>query len=164
MSLVQFIPGHVSVRLKFGRLYLTNLGAAEVDVGNGPYWSKTKLIDNLQVPESVNNLRFCTVLSIFGADADALVGTSTPLWTPPTIHAVYRIECSFKGEEFFVEIDADTFEYDCRGAELEMSSISVHCPRQAWDMKVCADSSKNLNTSEVHRAFGNMITRSLHVL
>jgi hypothetical protein len=165
-AMMQFTPGRVSIRLKFGRFYMINLVAAEVDVGSGPYQSKNSLRKLLDETTSSGNMRFSTILTTIGQDADTIVGSSLsiPEWENPTTQVTYQIECSFKDEEFFVEVDANTFGYTCRGPSLEIGSVFIHSPGHAWDMKVCGDSSKNLDESTIHRAFGDIIVKSLHLL
>lgn len=166
MSTVQFIPGYVSIRLKFGRFYITDLGPAEVDVGCGPYRNMDKILESLEAETQSTNLHFSTIISTIGPDADTIVGTSAPIdmWVRPNVEIQYRIECSFQQKTFIVDIDGDTFDFTCHGPSFEMDSIIVHCPRHAWDMKVCADRSKNLDLSPIHRILGEIVVKSLHVL
>lgn len=165
MSNVQFIPGHVSIRLKFGRFYITDLGPAEVDMGCGPYRNMDKILESLEAITPSSNLQFSTILTTIGPDADTIAGTSASIamWTQPKVQILYRIVCTFQEETFIVEIDGDTFDFTCRGSSFEMDSIFVHCPRNAWDMKVCADRSKNLNFSPIHQILGQIIVNSLHI-
>ncbi|EFZ00518.2 hypothetical protein MAA_04295 [Metarhizium robertsii ARSEF 23] len=171
-SMMQFAPGHATVRLKFGRFYIVNFAAEQVDVTSdfngpfsGPFRRMANLLDDLEDATPSGHLRFSTVLSTIGPDADAIAGTSTPIpmWTKPVIEIILRVTCNFKGETFFVEINADTFDYTCQGPVIELGSVLVHCPQHPWDIKVCGDSSKNLDMSVLHRVFGQIIVNSLHI-
>lgn len=166
VSIAQYAPGHVRIRTKFGRFYVTNLCASRVDDGRGPYHKMAEIIEGLEAATLTGNLRYSTILSSIGPDADAIVGASAPIpkWQGLVLDVAYQVECEFNGKRFFVEIDSETFNYTCRGPELEIGSVFVHCPQHAWDFKVCADSSENLDASLIHRTFGKIIATSLHVL
>ncbi|KHO00128.1 uncharacterized protein MAM_02051 [Metarhizium album ARSEF 1941] len=165
-SMMQFAPGRGTIRLKFGRFYGVNFGPAKIWVESGPCWKTEQCLDDLEQATPSGNLRFSPVLSTIGPDADAIVGTSTPIpmWTDPIIQVMFQITCTFQGDTFFVEINADTFHYTCRGPTVELDYVLVHCPQHPWDMKVCGDSSKNLDSSEIHQVFGQIIVNSLRCL
>ncbi|KAK2606137.1 hypothetical protein QQS21_003420 [Conoideocrella luteorostrata] len=139
---------------------------SQVDVGSGPQWSSNGLLKILaQVPDG--KTRFATTLSTIGDDADIIAGTGTCTsshWNPLTTEVTYQIECTYDGEQLVVEIDANTFEYSCRGPNTETGRTFIHCPGNAWDMKATVSQSRNLSLSNLHSTIGQAIVDSLAVI
>lgn len=170
-TILQYTPGYVSVKLKFGRFYMTNISHSAVDIGSGPYSGPHKdlkeLLSDLKGHVMSQDIRFSTTLSTYGPDADALADVWLPggaAWTLARRDVFYDVQCTLDETKFLVEIDATTFESCCRGPSSEVGNLYIQCVERVWDMKVCMERSANLNTSAKHKNISEAIVSSLHVL
>lgn len=160
--ILQRCPGFVTVRLQFGRFYLTDLSSADVDCGNGPHREMADLLRELQALEQ-ERISFSTILSTFRSDADMLITYPTSPWVLLEENTTYQIQCTLDNKNFTVDVDAETFKFSCHGPMSELGCTLVHCVHHAWDLKLAVNHSSNLNASHGYRNIGQAITNSLQI-
>ncbi|KAG5949889.1 hypothetical protein E4U53_005674 [Claviceps sorghi] len=161
--ILQRCPGFVTVRLQFGRFYLTDLSSADVDIGTGPHRKMADLHRELEDVER-ERIGFSTNLSRLKSDADLLVNYPTSPWVRlGKKDLVYQIQCRLDKKELMIEVDATTFDFSCRGPSSELGCTLVHCVHQTWDLKLAVNHSSNLDISQDHRIVGQAITNSLQI-
>lgn len=163
-AVLQFVPGHVSIDLRFGRFYLKDLSHSRVDVGSGPSFTAYDLATTLR-GIGRQRLGFSTVLSTHGSDMNDLVRIRPGAgqgWTLLDTLVQYEFLCTGQGNErFVVEIDGNSFERRCRGVREELGSVLVHCTQRSWDMKVCATRANCLGDSPRHAAIATALVASM---
>ncbi|KYK56896.1 hypothetical protein DCS_03902 [Drechmeria coniospora] len=114
-KILPFLPGRVSIGVKFGRIYVKDVSHSQVDVGTGPNFTMDEMLMMLYQQE--HQLGFSTTLSTCGPDMDAFVrqqprGEPSWLFSSPSTRVSYEFTCySGVGDAFVVEVDAMTFDY-----------------------------------------------------
>ena len=168
MSL-QWVPGRVRMELKFGRLYFESLLESQINTGTGPQWDVLELWRALKEERKVG---FQSILSSSGEDGDALLTTELegqfPWEMDPLAKRVFfHFNCVLeKGKSrfpFIIKIDAESMEYRCQGLTEEISSISIHCPQRAWDMRLCAERTRIKGLPTECKAFARSLVECLKV-
>lgn len=152
-QILEYSPGHVSLEVIFGRIYIKKLAPSMVkdSASEYSYQSVTEAASFLNgskfPPDCVG---FSPILSTMGGDAD-LLADITPQgdlpWRPSEREIWYDFQCKLpdsRDESFVLELNAKTFQYRCRGPRRELFSMYMHCPGRAWDMKVCGARSSAL--------------------
>ncbi|KAK1250195.1 hypothetical protein MKX08_010198 [Trichoderma sp. CBMAI-0020] len=146
-------PGHVSLEVTFGRIYIKKLAPSMVkdSASEYSYQSVTEAANFLNSskfpPDCVG---FSPILSTMGGDADLLAEIRPPgdlPWRLSEREIWYDFQCKLPDsrDDFFVlELNAKTFQYRCRGPRNELFSMYMHCPGRAWDMKACGARSSAL--------------------
>ncbi|KAG5927278.1 hypothetical protein E4U42_002394 [Claviceps africana] len=155
-------PGFVTVRLQFGRFYLTDLKSAHVDIGSGPYRTMADLRRELEAVER-ERIGFSTILSGLKSDANLLVNYPTSPWVYLEEDKTCQIQCTLDEKQLSIDVDATTFDFSCRGPWSELACTLVHCVHQAWDLKLAVNHSSNLNISAAHQTVGQAIANSLQI-
>ncbi|UKZ63225.1 uncharacterized protein TrAtP1_004454 [Trichoderma atroviride] len=137
-------PGHVSLEVIFGRIYIKKLAPSMVkdSASEYSYQSVTEAANFLNgskfPPDCVG---FSPILSTMGGDADLLANITPPgdlPWRLSEREIWYDFQCKLpdsRDESFVLELNAKTFQYRCRGPRKELFSMYMHCPGRAWDMK-----------------------------
>jgi len=165
-AVLQLAPGHVSIDLHFGRVYLMDVSHSQVDFGSGPFYSAAELSDILHDMDPAR-LGFSSALTTFGPDMERVVQARPPgeaAWRHLGTHVFYDFHCRDDSDtEFVVEVDAETFEFTCRGATKELRKLYLHGASRAWDVQVCASRAANLDSSTRYRAIGRAIVASICV-
>ncbi|POR39804.1 Uncharacterized protein TPAR_00024 [Tolypocladium paradoxum] len=167
-SVLQLMPGNVSIDLNFGRFYLKDLSHSQVDVGAGPHWTIADILESLNANELPPQcLGFSTMLSTCGPDVDDLVEIQPPeeeKWSLCNTRVLYEFTCSMQGAgEFVVEVDSQTLEYGCRGLKEDLGHLYLHCVQRPWDLQVCVSRSTCLTKSPKHMAIGEALLASICV-
>ncbi|QUC17841.1 uncharacterized protein UV8b_02082 [Ustilaginoidea virens] len=165
-SVIPLCPGYITISARFGRCYLNDIRSSLVDVGSGPHWTMKELLNEMESKQTCQYIRFSSILSSFSTCADLIVGTggSSSSWNLLTTQVTYLVECELKEDEcFIIEIDAETFNYSCRGTAVQIGCTFIHCVRQAWDVQVEVNKSSNLNLSPLHCRLCKVIVDSLHI-
>ncbi|KAG6041408.1 hypothetical protein E4U41_004506 [Claviceps citrina] len=152
----------MTVQLQFGRFYLTDLKSADVDVMNRPHRKMEHLLRELEAFQQ-ESIGFSTILSEMRSDVDLLVNYPTSPWVSLGEDRAYEIQCTLDGRQYSIDIDAETFEFECHGPRTELGCTLVHCVHQSWDLKLAVNHSTNRNTSPRHMSIGQAITNSLQV-
>lgn len=162
-SVLTVLPGHVQVKLRFGRICVPNLDSSRVDLGNGPHWKKSDLLQELH--DTQPEMIFSSILTVLGQEADIIAGTNLPqhkrAWVPMSNKSTFQMECAYKEQSFTVLVDAEDLSFKCRSPRREVGCTYIHCPEHAWDMKVTVDQADLLDQSEFHAALGRDIVNSL---
>ncbi|OAA32725.1 hypothetical protein AAL_00190 [Moelleriella libera RCEF 2490] len=162
-SVLTVLPGHVQVKLHFGRICVPNLDSSRVDLGNGPHWKKSDLLQGLH--DTQPEMIFSSILTVLGQEADIIAGTNLPqhkrAWVPTSNNSTFQMECSYKEQSFTVLVDVEDLSFKCRSSRREVGCTYIHCPEHAWDMKVTVDQADLLDQSEFHAALGRDIVNSL---
>lgn len=140
VGILQLLPGEVSIRLTFGRVFLTRFPSNLVDLENQLQYPKERILQFLSsIPKEC--IGFTPVLSTQESDAVALpaikiFGMSE--WTLAEPKVYYDFVCEF-GQSV---TDCCTLELDpqtgasMRSRQTEVFSAFLHCPSSNWDMKV----------------------------
>lgn len=166
---LQWVPGRVRMELKFGRLYFESLLESQINTGTGPQWDVLELWRALKEERKVG---FQSILSSSGEDGDALLTTELegqfPWEMDPLAKRVFfHFNCVLeKGKSrfpFIIKIDAESMEYRCQGLTEEISSISIHCPQRAWDMRLCAERTRIKGLPTECKAFARSLVECLKV-
>lgn len=146
-------PGHVSLEVIFGRIYIKKLAPSMVkdSTSEYSYQSVTEAANFLNgykfPPDCVG---FSPILSTMGGDADLLANITPPgdlPWCLAEREIWYDFQCKLpdtRDAPFVLELNAKTFQYRCRGPRKELFSMYMHCPGRAWDMKACGARSSAL--------------------
>ncbi|KAL3964053.1 hypothetical protein ACCO45_001057 [Purpureocillium lilacinum] len=141
-------------------------GPRTLDFGSGPFYSAAELSDILHDMDPAS-LGFSSALTTFGPDMERVVQARPPgeaAWRHLGTHVFYDFHCRDDSDtEFVVEVDAETFEFTCRGATKELRKLYLHGASRAWDMQVCASRAANLDSSTRYRAIGRAIVASICV-
>lgn len=170
-GVLQVTEGIVSLEIKFGRIYFKNMAASVVSNGTGPVavidgWLQM-VADAKRWPIGRN--AFSPILTTRGADAEALVNTPAPGesdWTLSRTSTVYEFTCHFENEpsgSFIVEVDAKKFVPRCRGPVEEVSSLFLHCPQRAWDLKVVATRCNSFRSSSRIYEFAENLVKTVGI-
>lgn len=167
-SVLQLMPGNVSINLNFGRFYLKDLSHSQDDVGAGPYWKVVDMVESLNANELPPQcLGFTTILSTCGSDVDDLAEIRPPeeeKWSLRNTRVLYEFTCSIQGEDdFVVEVDSQTLEYGCRGLKEDLGCLYLHCVQRPWDMQVGVSQSTCLAKSPTHMAIAKALVASICV-
>jgi hypothetical protein len=144
-QVLEITPGYPSLELKFGRCYFKDINTSVVE---GQTSFQLEPLMNLLAR---TNTGFSPVLSTSGEDADALarmVTFGTKKWQLETIKPAFVFRCRVNMTEFILEVDTNDFNYRCRMPEQDITTLFIHAPLHAWDMKFCATQSRNLNPSQ----------------
>lgn len=146
-------PGHVSLEVIFGRIYIKKLAPSMVkdSASEYSYQSTTEAANFLNgskfPPDCVG---FSPILSTMGGDADLLANITPPgdlPWRLVEREIWYDFQCKLpdtRDASFVLELNAKTFQYRCRGPRKELFSMYMHCPGRAWDIKACGARSSAL--------------------
>ncbi|PHH78784.1 hypothetical protein CDD80_6240 [Ophiocordyceps camponoti-rufipedis] len=171
-GILPYTPGIVSIELRFGRFYRKNLISHQINSGNdqGPFWGDASLMSQtLNIPDWQTHLAFSTALSACGPDMDELVQMYPPAESPWLLYetkAWYEVVCTLTEDgqsQMVVEIDAETFEFRCRGPEEQMGCLFLHCLKRPWDMQVSISSRASFHNSPFHTAVARTLAASLSV-
>ncbi|PNP42555.1 hypothetical protein TGAMA5MH_05296 [Trichoderma gamsii] len=143
-QILEHSPGHISLEVIFGRIYIKKLAPSMVkdSASEYSYQSVTEAVNFLNgskfPPDCVG---FSPILSTMGGDADLLANITPPgdlPWRLTEREIWYDFQCKLpdtRDESFVLELNAKTFQYRCRGPRKELFSMYMHCPGRAWDMK-----------------------------
>jgi hypothetical protein len=154
-QILELSPGHVSLEVNFGRIYIKKLAPSMVkdSASEYSYQSVAEAIDFLNGPRFPPDcVGFSPILSTMGGDADLLASITPPgdlPWCLSEREIWYDFRCKFpesRSEAFVLELNAKTFQYRCRGPRKELFSMYMHCPGRAWDMKACGTRSTALGS------------------
>ncbi|KAH6606426.1 hypothetical protein Trco_005579 [Trichoderma cornu-damae] len=153
-QILEMAPGYISLEVVFGRLYIKQMAPSMVKHGgSGPTFSIAEGVEFLNGPNFRQGcVGFSPILSTLGGDANLLVSITPPgenSWRLFEKETWYDIECKFagpKGDCFIIELNAESFQYRCRGPHHEIFTIYMHNPQRAWDMKACGVRSAALGT------------------
>ncbi|RFU79520.1 hypothetical protein TARUN_2727 [Trichoderma arundinaceum] len=164
-------PGYVSLEVVFGRIYIKQMAPSMVkQSGSGPSFSVNEGVKFLNSTNFLQNcVGFSPILSTLGGDANVLVRITPPGETPWHLfekESWYDFECKFpglKGELFVVEVNADSFQYRCRGLRHEIFTIYMHSPQRAWDMKACGVRSDALGMEAKYKCFAESLVENISV-
>jgi len=117
-----------------------------------------------------HNVVFQSILSSCGEDADKLAqirAPGEPRWETPEKKTTYELTCYLDKTHsitwFKIVVDAETFDHVCLGLDEEVSSIYVHWPEYAWDMKVCATRARLTGFPVECKQFAEHLVSSLAV-
>ena len=142
-------PGLVELKLEFGRIYLRNISGSMIADGTAELsWDLPEIVEFLRTRVPREGTCFSSILSTREADAGELIKTApadkgSP-WKRTKTSVFYDVQCRLPGEsqnaqtDFMVEVSASDFSYAVRGKVDEISAVYVHCPKQAWDIKISA--------------------------
>lgn len=170
-EVLRLTPGKVSINLQFGRLFIKDWSHSQVNVGAGPSWNIEEVLDflnNGDFPQEC--FGFSTILSTRGVDAGLLAllslqgGAKWRLVSTETSYHFVCIDTVNIATKFLTIIDAENFEFHCKGLSEEVSRVYVHCPQQAWDFKICCNRSRTFDTSSRHFKFASKLSASMRVL
>ncbi|PHH79883.1 hypothetical protein CDD82_2108 [Ophiocordyceps australis] len=167
-STLHLIPGTVSLDVKFGRVYIKDMGAALVSTGSGPYFVESQMIDSLLVDQTQpNRFAFSTILSTAGFDADTLTELQPAKggrWTGCDKVVWYEFECvSDEHGKFVVEVDAQTLAHQVRRPQREVGTLNIHCVHRPWDIQVCVSHVQTLEKSPIHAAIADALAASVSI-
>ncbi|KAL7790977.1 hypothetical protein V8C37DRAFT_383033 [Trichoderma ceciliae] len=169
-QILELAPGYVSLEVVFGRIYIKQMAPSLVNSGSGLSSSVNEAVEFLNAPSFRQGcVGFSPILSTLGGDADILANITPPGESPWHLfekEVWYDFECKlpgYKNESFVVELNADSFQYRCRGPRQEIFTIYMHCPQRAWDMKACGVRSTALGTEARFRCFVASLVENMAV-
>ncbi|KAH9887867.1 hypothetical protein F4778DRAFT_797341 [Xylariomycetidae sp. FL2044] len=168
--------GHISLKVEFGRFYLTSINKDYVQLPGED--SKVKNSELKSIAEQLNRVHtdpsryvFSRIISTEGGDANYLAflkdSKGKRMWHSLDRQTIYEIffEAMTEEEErdrFVLEIDGTDFSYQLRQDELETTYVTMHCIRRTWDFRFMLSASKNLEKS--YGEFAREFVRLMRVM
>ncbi|KOS18672.1 hypothetical protein ESCO_000881 [Escovopsis weberi] len=162
-------PGIISLELVFGRVYLKQFSPSQVSSESGPMFDPEETTDFLNAADFRQDLvGFSPLLTTTGEDANSIAEmrpSAEAKWRLASTQTFYDFSCIFNDGQrpFHVEVDADTLSYGIQGARQELVALYLHCPRQAWDMKIRVTRSTPLEGMARHESFAKTLVTAMSV-
>lgn len=167
---LQMAVGEVSLELNFGRIY-TQVHEGMITMGDGPRYEVSAATQSL-ANHAASQIGFSPVLTISGDDAAKLVNIPAPGQTPwkrSGSRHLYVFECQLFDNQnpsnptFRVQVDVLNNNWRCRSMPIVVSTVYIHCAKQAWDMRVQGTRADILDKDERHALFARNLVSALRV-
>lgn len=148
-AVLQVLPGQISLRLTFGRIYLKQFSSNLVELENSQHYPREKTLQHL-AGLAGNDIGFTPMLSTHESDIFALPAIKTPKfaqWDPISSKIYYDFSCEFGTDPTdccIVEVDPDTG-VTSHSPQTEVFTTFIHCPSSKWDIKVSGQHSMDVS-------------------
>lgn len=143
--ILKVISGRVKFEVQLGRICLNQIPAAFLQ---GNETSLPAMLHNLTIKMNApNHFQFMPVLSTSVGDINKIVTANMegqPAWQFVSLRTSYNFVVKSNGEvpnSFAVEVDAESYDYQCREAWSDLLSLYLHHGKSNWDARVYAANS-----------------------
>lgn len=133
---VRRFSGELRFEAKLGRICFPLVPKKYLKASYGFQWANWQT----ELERAGIQTLFTDIISVSPSDADFVVGLKVSkgdamFENPPSIRKVtYDIEgLTFQKVPFTISINAETFEFEVRGAEENFGNVYVNCPCSTWD-------------------------------
>lgn len=145
------LPGHVQIRLEFGRLFLYNIPDLLVDFDQTLDFPVATILHQLRHCDQ-DRIRFAPILSPKEEDMYKLVKI-TPQgaydWEQFQNKVYYDLHCEFGQDANCAVVRVDPEKgISCQSTPVEFLSTYLHCPKHDWDMKLAGYQHFDLTLTE----------------
>ncbi|KAM5355739.1 hypothetical protein ACJ41O_002385 [Fusarium nematophilum] len=168
LRVLQVMPGEIRLEAKFGRLCRKNLAPSLVNMGQGPSWSPTKVLETLNTEDlGQEQVGFYPILTTSDSEAYMIpqMSASKAPWMLAKKQVFYEVVCRARGQtgKYMVKVDAETFTHECLPATQEMSHVDVHCTQRAWDIRLSMTRMGVDAVPEEFKSFAAALVRSMSI-